>query len=178
MKQIALAAIIALFVISVLFITPPAMAVPTTQITLYDGEGNLLGTPESPPVIIVPSGTNLNVTFSTDANNVHGLFFLWINPSGHTQRTLYYPSDIAITSYNDSYVPNEPGEWTVRIIAFDYRADAPDAANPIFSGDITFTYQSLFVIPESPFGTIALVASALVASSVFIVIRKRKVSVE
>jgi len=156
---------------TIIFLPAPARAA-TYDIGLYDADNNLLGTPDSPPVSDIKIGTSLIANFTTDSTEIQSVMIQWIRPDGSIilQETHDDLDDATvITSFtSSSFSPESSGNWIVRVIARNYTTtNNPDSefirTHFVSSQDIPFTVESILVIPESPIGMVALLASSFLA---------------
>jgi hypothetical protein len=97
--------------------------------------------------------------FETQSVLSNEITFRWINPSGETVRTEILPLDLTA---QDAFVPSVPGQWSVE-------AESHHGQVFLATFDVPF-----FVIPESPVGLVALMASSLAAFGGFILLRKKR----
>jgi hypothetical protein len=111
--------------------------------------------------LVASVGDELEAIAETDDPLVSEVTFRWIDPSDIVDRTVTVP--LAGGSASDTFVPDEKGAWKVE-------ADFGNGKVIQVTLDISF-----FVLPESPIGSLALIASTLASLGAFAFFRKRTV---
>lgn len=109
--------------------------------------------------LVASVGDELEALAETDDPEVTEVIFRWIDPSNTVDRTVTVP--LAGGSASDTFMPDEKGTWKVE-------ADFGNGQVVEVTLDISF-----FVLPESPIGTLALVASTLASLGAFAFFRNR-----
>lgn len=109
--------------------------------------------------LVASVGDELEALAETDDPEVSEVIFRWIDPSNIVDRTVTVP--LAGGSASDMFVPDEKGTWKVE-------ADFGNGKVVEVTLDISF-----FVLPESPIGSLALIASTLASLGAFAFFRKR-----
>ena len=109
--------------------------------------------------LVASVGDELEALAETDDPGVTEVIFRWIDPGNTVDRTVTVP--LAGGSASDTFMPDEKGTWKVE-------ADFGNGQVVEVTLDISF-----FVLPESPIGTLALVASTLASLGAFAFFRNR-----
>lgn len=128
-----------------------ATASPTYGFTLFDDSGEITdGT--------VGLNQEVRAVVSTSDTSVEQITFRWFRPGPEIAREVTVPIDTP----EDNFAPDEPGDWIVEA----------DLGNGQVS-QVTLTIF-FFVLPESPVGTIAMIAVSMGALGSFLYFRKGK----
>ncbi len=109
--------------------------------------------------LVASVGDELEALAETDDPGVTEVTFRWIDPSDIIDRTVTVPLAGGLAS--DTFVPDEKGTWKVE-------ADFGNGKVVEVTLNISF-----FVLPESPIGSLTLVASTLASLGAFAFFRKR-----
>lgn len=109
--------------------------------------------------LVASVGDELEALAETDDPEVSEVIFRWIDPSDIVDRTVTVP--LAGGSASDTFMPDEKGTWKVE-------ADFGNGKVVQVTLNISF-----FVLPESPIGSLALVASTLASLGAFVFFKKR-----
>jgi hypothetical protein len=115
------------------------------QLKLYEGVQESDGT--------IDSGQSISAVASTDDDGVDEVIFRWIDPTSNIVETEIVP--LELESSEAAYPPDELGTWFVET----------DFGNGVVLREPLEV--SFMVIPESPIGIIALVASSLATLLLF-----------
>jgi hypothetical protein len=109
--------------------------------------------------LVASVGDELEAVATTDDPDVTEVIFRWIDPSDVVDRTVTVA--LAGGSASDIFMSDEKGTWKVE-------ADFGNGKVVEVTLDISF-----FVLPESPIGSLALVASTLASLGAFAFFRNR-----
>jgi hypothetical protein len=140
----------AIFAFSVIRITPPSEP-RIYDLQLFEGSNSSDG------VLIL--GEQARAVAETDDNKVDAVTFRWIDPSGNEDRTISVT--LGRGSAEDAFMPDEVGTWTIEA----------DFGNGLVIQETL--HIDFLVIPESPIGLIALIASSLAVLGGFLFLKRR-----
>lgn len=158
-----------------------ASAEPSYTISLIDGS-TVLGTNIDQPTNNIPFGTDLITRFETNDTDIGAVIVLWNDPDNSTVYINSVNPNGTVSSFDSEYIPTQNGNWTVRVMAYtveEFNANGISmngGFNPNFASELElhFTIGHLFVIPESPIGSIALIITSLGIAGYVIHIRSKK----
>lgn len=174
LRLVLLPVLAALILTAFLGIAPAsAVAAPNYTVELFDENGNLLGTLDSPPVEPIPGGVELTANFTSDDTSITFVTFNWLYPNGggigHSKPPVFVNG---VTTVTDHFLPTHVGSWTLRVSA----CNTIECSNTdtIFSAEIPFTVQSGFVIPESPLGSILLIVVSVGTVAAVMAVKHRR----
>jgi len=132
---------------------------------------------------VSPQGTPVTITAGTLDPDVELITIRWYGPDGevfhedmpsvYTNGTVgqYADGTTALVKYAQStYTPNVHGEWNVKVIFHNAKggSNVADFSLPL---DIRQNFP-IFVVPETPLGTIGAVAAIALALGLFMVKKK------
>ena len=106
---------------------------------------------------VIHLGDNMKAVVDTNNQFIFDVTFEWIDPSGNVDST----KTVRLFDAEDTFTPDEVGTWTIKAHLSD--------------GDIIVQtlHVDFMVIPESPIGTIALMASIFAALGGFVLMKKK-----
>lgn len=152
----------ALMILFVCLFVLGAIAIPVRAMS-EDETSSLSCSPN--PVVL---GQKVTATFKTNAKDIllNTVQFLWFDPKGHLDH-----KDAAVKLQNglaiSRFTPNEVGKWTVKVRFLEVNLCERE-----FELEVIKT--PLFVIPEVPFGSVAMLSGMFCALGLFVLKRKNQ----
>jgi hypothetical protein len=130
------------------------------EITVADPEYNLnLFEDSNPSDGVIDLGDDARAVADTNDPTVTQVVFRWIDPSSNVDETTTVP--LVAGEAEDSFTPDEVGTWIV---------EADFGNGEVIQKTLNIDF---LVIPESPIGIAALMASSLAALGAFMFLRRR-----
>lgn len=105
---------------------------------------------------------------STDDSSLSQITFRWIRPGPELAREVTVP----IATPEDTFAPNEPGDWTVEADLNNGEVIRKTLTVPLFAVSESYIVP-LFVLSESPIGTVAMIVASTGALGGFLYFRSK-----
>ena len=125
--------------------------------------------PGDTAIAIANFNNPLNEQFQTE--DIEQVRFLWYDGTGTLQQQTVVPVDTDATTLADDKFFGVYGPGTTWEVVACYENSDSTVGGDTIHVDV----DSFFVLPESPLGAVALVASSLASLGAFVVLRKRSV---